>query len=74
MAGATIFMMYPNGEGNVTISAREGGQGHVEPQFNSTLMTGVTLLEGSGVTGGVMQAYVKCKLRASFDGVGNTVR
>lgn len=60
MAGATIFMMYPNGEGNVTISARNGGGGHVEPQFNSTLMAGVTLLAGSGVDGGVMRANVKC--------------
>jgi hypothetical protein len=60
MAGATIFLMYPNGEGNVTISAREGGVGQVEPQFNSSLMAGVTLLEGSGITGGVMRANVKC--------------
>lgn len=60
MAGATIFMMYPNGEGNVTISARNGGGGHVEPQFNSTLMAGVTLLAGSGVDGDVMRANVKC--------------
>ena len=63
MAGATIFMMYPDGKGNVTISAREGGKGHVEPQFNSTLMAGVTLLGGSGITGGVMRANVKCALR-----------
>jgi hypothetical protein len=63
MAGATIFMMYQNGKGNVTISAREGGGGHVEPTFNSSLMSGVTLLEGSGVTGGKMRANVKCPSR-----------
>lgn len=62
MAGATIFMMYADGNGNVTISAREGGQGHVEPQFNSSLMAGVTLLEGSGITGGIMRANIKCAL------------
>jgi hypothetical protein len=63
MAGATIFMMYPNGKGNVTISAREGGAGQIEPTFNSSLMAGVTLLEGSGVSGGVMRANVKCTFR-----------
>ena len=62
MAGATIFMMYPDGKGNVTISAREGGGGHVEPQFNSSLMAGVTLLAGSGVDGDVMRANVKCAI------------
>lgn len=62
MAGAIIFMMYPDGQGNVTISARDGGSGHVEPQFNSSLMAGVTLLEGSGVNGGVMRANVKCAI------------
>ena len=60
MAGAIIFLMYPNGNGNVTISAREGGGGHVEPQFNSTLMAGVTLLAGSGDDGDVMRANVRC--------------
>jgi hypothetical protein len=60
MAGATIFMMYADGNGNVTISARDGGVGHIEPQFNSSLMAGVTLLEGSGIRGGIMQANIKC--------------
>lgn len=68
MAGATIFMMYPNGNGNVTISAREGGTGEVEPQFNSSLMAGVTLLEGSGITGGLMRANVKCAMRIPRSG------
>jgi hypothetical protein len=62
MASATIFMMYPDGTGNVTISARQS-QGFVEPQFNSSLMAGVTLLQGSGVTDGVMRANVKCVCR-----------
>jgi hypothetical protein len=68
MAGATIFMMYPNGNGNVTISAREGGAGEVEPQFNSSLMAGVTLLEGSGIAGGLMRANVKCAMRIPRSG------
>lgn len=61
MAGATIFVMYADGNGNVTISGRDGGQGHVEPELDSTLMAGVTLLEGSGVNGSVMTANVHCK-------------
>ncbi|TGO53123.1 hypothetical protein BCON_0129g00020 [Botryotinia convoluta] len=32
MAGAYMYIMYSDGNGNVTISARAGGQGHVEPK------------------------------------------
>jgi hypothetical protein len=60
MASATIFVMYADGKGNVTISARDGGQGHVEPSPDSTLQAGVTLLEGSGVVGGNMVANFHC--------------
>ncbi|TVY24032.1 hypothetical protein LHYA1_G008450, partial [Lachnellula hyalina] len=60
MAGATIFVMYADGSGNVTISGRDGGQGHVEPELDSALMAGVELLEGSGVNGSVMTANVHC--------------
>ncbi len=60
MAGASIFVMYANGLGNVTISARDGGQGHVEPQSDSNLQNGVTLLAGSGIVDGKMIANVHC--------------
>jgi hypothetical protein len=60
MAGATIFVMFADGTGNVTISARDGGPGHVEPQFDSTVFAGVELLEGSGVVDGVMRANIRC--------------
>ena len=60
MAGASIFVMYADGTGNVTISARDGGQGHVEPQHDSTVQSGVTLLAGSGIVGGNMIANVHC--------------
>lgn len=62
MAGAHIFVMYADGSGNVTVSARDGNQGHVEPAFDSSLMSGVTLLEGSGIVGDNMIANIKCKL------------
>ena len=60
MAGSTIFAMYQDGKGNVTISARDGGAGHVEPQFDSAIFAGVELLAGSGVVNGVMTANVRC--------------
>ncbi|OBT74504.1 hypothetical protein VF21_06924 [Pseudogymnoascus sp. 05NY08] len=44
MAGATIFAVYTDGQGNVTVSPRDG-TGHFEPQ-HSTSKT-VTLLAGS---------------------------
>ncbi|OBT55689.1 hypothetical protein VE04_05243 [Pseudogymnoascus sp. 24MN13] len=44
MAGATIFAIYTDGSGNVTVSPRDG-TGHFEPQ-HSTSKT-VTLLAGS---------------------------
>lgn len=68
MAHAEIFVMYADGNGNVTISARNGNQGHVQPLVDSSLAEGVTLLEGSGIANGVMTANVKCstcKLAAS---------
>ena len=60
MQGATIFVMYANGAGNVTISARDGNQGHVEPVPDATLQSGVTLLAGSGIVNGKMIANVHC--------------
>lgn len=60
MAGSTIFVMYTDGTGNVTISARDGGAGHAEPTADSTIQSGVTLLAGSGVVNGQMIANVKC--------------
>jgi len=61
MAGATIFVMYADGAGNVTISARDGDQGHVEPVPDATLQSGVTLLAGSGIVNGKMIANVHCR-------------
>jgi hypothetical protein len=61
MAQATIFVMYADGKGNVTVSGRAGGGGHVMPRLDEDLMKGVTLLEGTGILGGKMVANVKCK-------------
>jgi hypothetical protein len=60
MKGSTIFLMYADGNGNVTASVRDGGsQGHVEPTLSSK-QTGLTLLAGSGIVGGNMVANLLC--------------
>lgn len=75
MAGATIFVMYADGTGNVTISARDGGGGHVEPTLDSTVQAGVTLLAGSGIVENQMIANVKCKnLALALKGITHTSR
>ncbi|KAJ4304675.1 hypothetical protein N0V90_000202 [Kalmusia sp. IMI 367209] len=57
MSGSNIFVVYTSGNGNVTLSPRLGA-GEREPKFNSDAQ--VTLLEGSGVSGGKMVANVRC--------------
>ncbi len=59
MSGSTIFVMYQDGNGNVTISGRKAS-GQSEPKVDSTIQGGLELLEGSGVSGGNMIANVRC--------------
>jgi hypothetical protein len=56
MTGATMFILYTSGDGNVTISPRTG-TGHVMPEFNP--LAQIHLLEGSGVANGTMTANVQ---------------
>ncbi|KAI9786139.1 MAG: hypothetical protein M1839_007549 [Geoglossum umbratile] len=66
MSGANIFVVYSSASGtNVTLSPRLGS-GHVEPTFNGNAQ--VTLLEGSGISGGQMVANVKCSSCSSWNG------
>ena len=59
MKGANIFMVYADSAGtNVTLSPRLG-VGEVEPQSDKT--ADVTLLDGSGISNGLMVANVRCK-------------
>jgi hypothetical protein len=59
MAGSNMFVVYTSSGGNnVTLSPRTAS-GEVQPNFNNAAQ--VTLLEGSGVSNGVMTANVKCK-------------
>ncbi|KAK0114846.1 hypothetical protein ONS96_013328 [Cadophora gregata f. sp. sojae] len=59
MAGATIFVMYADGNGNVTLSGRKS-TGQVEPKADSTVQAGLELLEGTGIADGKMVANVRC--------------
>lgn len=66
MSGANIFVMYTSADvNNVTISPRLG-TGHVQPEHDTS--TNLELLEGSGVSGGVMTANVRCGNCHSWDG------
>jgi hypothetical protein len=59
MDGANMFVVYTSeGGSNVTLSPRSAS-GHGMPTSNGDAQ--VELLEGSGVTNGVMTANVKCK-------------
>lgn len=59
MAGSNMFVVYTSADGNnVTLSPRSAS-GYNMPTLNSD--TQVELLEGSGVSNGVMTANVKCK-------------
>lgn len=58
MKGTNIFIVYSDADGqNVTVSPRLG-QGNFQPQFNSQAQ--VSLLEGSGISNGMMTANVRC--------------
>ncbi|KAI9671252.1 MAG: hypothetical protein M1829_004659 [Trizodia sp. TS-e1964] len=58
MAGANIFIIYSSASGNnVTLSPRSG-VGEFQPKFNSQAQ--VTLIEGTGISGGMMTANVRC--------------
>lgn len=59
MSGSQIFVIYTDSTGtNITLSPRLG-TGHSMPNYNSAAQ--VELLEGSGVSNGVMTANIKCE-------------
>ncbi|KAK3181417.1 hypothetical protein K4F52_007279 [Lecanicillium sp. MT-2017a] len=57
MNGAEIFLMYADGNGNVTVSPRRG-TGHVMPQYSQRSFE---LLEGSGIENDTMVANIRCR-------------
>ncbi|KAK1818188.1 hypothetical protein LTR12_007466 [Friedmanniomyces endolithicus] len=66
MAGSNIFVMYTSADGtNVTVSPRLG-LGYRQPLHDTAAH--ITVLEGSGVSGGVMTANVRCSNCDSWSG------
>ncbi|KAF4455498.1 hypothetical protein F53441_2288 [Fusarium austroafricanum] len=57
MAGSDMFLIYQDGNGNVTLSPRKG-TGQVMPQY--TKRNGLELLAGSGVKDNQMIANIRC--------------
>lgn len=65
MANSNMFIVYTSGSGNnVTLSPRSTTS-HQAPSPNDAAQ--VTLLEGSGVSNGVMTANVRCKSQIHND-------
>ncbi|KAK5006798.1 hypothetical protein LTR39_005567, partial [Cryomyces antarcticus] len=66
MAGSNMFVLYTNKAGtNVTLSPRLGTS-YAQPNYNSAAK--VTLLDGTGVSNGIMTANVKCSNCQSWSG------
>ncbi|KAG6001457.1 hypothetical protein E4U21_004313 [Claviceps maximensis] len=57
MAGSDMFVVYDNGNGNVTLSTRAGLR-HAMPEYRA--QKGAALLAGSGIVDGHMVANVRC--------------
>ncbi|KAF4983508.1 hypothetical protein FZEAL_1095 [Fusarium zealandicum] len=64
MTGSEMFLIYQDGQGNVTLSPRNG-RGHVMPQHSQR--SGVELLSGSGIQDGKMIANIRCSDCDSLD-------
>ncbi|KAK4193314.1 hypothetical protein QBC35DRAFT_511231 [Podospora australis] len=68
MSGSNIFVVYQDGNGNVTVSPRLG-TGNTQPQWDqSSTAAQLTLLAGSGVEGNTMTANVACANCQSWNG------
>jgi hypothetical protein len=62
MPGSKMMVIYPSANGqNITLSTRtppNTNGGHVMPQYDSSIQA--YLMDGSGLTGGVMTANIRC--------------
>ncbi|KAL6707287.1 hypothetical protein ACN47E_004275 [Coniothyrium glycines] len=65
MTNANVFVIYTDGNGNVTLSPRHS-TGRTQPQYDSSI--DAELLSGSGVQNGVMTANVRCGNCQSWSG------
>ncbi|KAK2612681.1 hypothetical protein QQS21_001298 [Conoideocrella luteorostrata] len=67
MKNAEIYMIYQNGQGNVTLSTRNG-RDHIMPLYAER--RNVNIVSGSGVIDGRMKANIRCDDCGSFLGAG----
>lgn len=67
MSGSNMFIMYQNGNGNITLSSRQG-QGERQPQYNAATASNLQLMAGSGVVNGKMVANIMCSNCKSWSG------
>ncbi|KAF5025282.1 hypothetical protein F66182_2615 [Fusarium sp. NRRL 66182] len=70
MSDAEMFIIYQDGQGNVTLSPRRA-TGHNMPQYSSR--SGLELLDGSGVSSGNMIANIRCSDCDSLDLQGSNL-
>lgn len=68
MSGSTMFVIYQDGSGNVTLSTRKG-EGHVMPNYNR--MSNVKLLSGSGTSNKTMVANIHWSDATGIDLAGS---
>lgn len=68
MSGSTMFVLYQDGSGNVTLSTRKG-HGHDMPEYS--LVQGVKLLAGTGVSNKTMVANIQCDGLTNMDFSGS---
>ncbi|KAM6511361.1 hypothetical protein FALCPG4_016365 [Fusarium falciforme] len=68
MSGSTMFVMYQDGSGNITLSTRKG-HGHDMPEYNT--FQGIKLLEGTGVSNKTMVANIQCNGFTHMDFTGS---
>jgi hypothetical protein len=64
MDGSKMFIVYADGNGNVTLSPRNG-KGHNDPQYSSD--NGLELIEGSKASSSEMVANIRCSDCSSLD-------
>jgi hypothetical protein len=64
MSGSEMFVIYQDRSGNITLSTRKG-HGHNTPPYSK--MSGVKLLEGSGIVNDTMIANIQCGNCNSMD-------
>ncbi|KAK4116277.1 iron reductase domain protein, partial [Canariomyces notabilis] len=68
MAGSNIFLMYQDGNGNLTLSPRVATSYRMPTLDTSSTAAQLTLLAGSGVSDGVMTANIACSNCQTWSG------